>query len=47
VEFTLGPGELSYWNAGVRDFVLGGTTLDLWVGGDSTTDIKATFNALG
>jgi beta-glucosidase len=43
VEFTLGPDELRYWNAGVRDFVVDSSTFDLWVGGDCTTELGATF----
>jgi beta-glucosidase len=43
VEFTIGPDELRYWNAGVRDFVLDSSTFDLWVGGDCTAELGATF----
>jgi len=43
VEFSVGPAELRYWNAGVRDFVLDASTFDLWVGGDSTAELGTTF----
>ena len=43
VEFTIGPAELRYWNASVRDFVLDSSTFDLWVGGDSTAELTTTF----
>ena len=39
VEFSIGPNELRYWNAGVRDFVLDASTFDVWVGGDSTAQL--------
>ena len=43
VEFSIGPNELRYWNAGVRDFVLDASTFDVWVGGDSTAQLSTTF----
>jgi beta-glucosidase len=43
VRFTLGPDELRYWNAAVRDHVLDAASFDLWVGGDSTASLSATF----
>ena len=43
VQFTIGPDELRYWNAAVRDFVLDASTFDVWVGGDSTADLTTTF----
>ena len=43
VDFPLGPGELRYWNAAVRDFVLDASTFDVWVGGDSTAQLSTTF----
>jgi beta-glucosidase len=43
VEFTLGPDELRYWNAAVRDFVLDSSTFDVWVGGDSTAPLATSF----
>ncbi len=43
VDFTLGPPELRYWNAGVRDLVEDASTFDVWVGGDSTAELSATF----
>ena len=43
VEFTLGPRELRYWNAAAKDWVIDASTFDVWVGGDSITDLGATF----
>jgi beta-glucosidase len=43
VAFSVGPDELRYWNAGVRDFVVDASTFDLWVGGDSTAELATTF----
>jgi beta-glucosidase len=43
VEFTLGPDELRYWNAAARDWVIDAATFDVWVGGDSTAALGATF----
>jgi len=43
VEFPLGPAELTYWNAAVRDWVIDASTFDVWVGGDSTADLTASF----
>ena len=44
VQFSVGPDELRYWNAGVRDFVMDAATFDLWVGGSSTAELGATFS---
>ena len=44
VNFTVGTAELRYWNADAQDFVLDSSTFDLWVGGDSTADLAATFS---
>ncbi len=43
VQFELGPAELCYWNAAVRDWVVDASTFDLWVGGDSTAQLGAVF----
>jgi beta-glucosidase len=43
VQFTLGPAELRYWNAAVRDRTVDASTFDLWIGGDSTAPLSATF----
>jgi beta-glucosidase len=43
VRFTVGPAELRYWNAAVRDVVQDASTFDLWVGGDSTAELGTTF----
>jgi beta-glucosidase len=40
--FTLGPGELRYWNAAARDWVID-PTIDLFIGTDSTADLTASF----
>ena len=47
VTFPIGPDELRYWNAAVRDFVLDASTFDVWVGGDSTAELTATFAVTG
>jgi len=43
VEFPLGPAELRYWNAAVRDWVIDASTFDVWAGGDSTAELSTTF----
>ena len=40
VTFALGPAELRYWNAAARDWVIDASTFDVWVGGDSTADLR-------
>ena len=46
LELTLGPGELRYWNAAARDYVVDLTTFDIWVGGDSTARLSAPFSTV-
>jgi beta-glucosidase len=41
--FSLGPGELRYWNAAVRDWVIDTTTIDVFAGGDSTAGLTTSF----
>lgn len=43
VEFPIGPAELRYWNAAVRDWVIDASTFDVCVGGDSTAELATTF----
>jgi beta-glucosidase len=43
LEFPLGPGELRYWNAAARDWVIDATTIDVFAGGDSTAELTASF----
>ncbi|MGI8664520.1 MAG: beta-glucosidase BglX [Jatrophihabitans sp.] len=43
LQFTLGPAELRYWNAAARDWVNDAATFDVWVGGDSTAQLAASF----
>jgi beta-glucosidase len=43
VEFALGPDELRYWHALERDWVIDAATYDVWVGGDATAMLGATF----
>ncbi len=43
VQFSLGPAELRYWSAAVRDWTIDTSTFDLWVGGDSTAQLSTTF----
>ena len=45
--FTLGGAELRYWNAAARDWVIDTSTYDVWVGGDSTAELTATFEVTG
>jgi beta-glucosidase len=47
VRFTLGPAELRYWNAAVRDWVQDATTFDVWVGGSSAAELGTTFEVTG
>jgi beta-glucosidase len=41
--FRLGPDELRYWNAATRDWVIDTTTIDVFVGGDSTAALTVSF----
>ena len=43
LRFPLGPGELRYWNAATRDWVIDATTIDVFAGGDSTAELTASF----
>jgi beta-glucosidase len=43
LRFPLGPAELRYWNAAVRDWVIDTTTIDVFVGGDSTAERTTSF----
>jgi beta-glucosidase len=43
VSFPVGPDERRYWNSGVRDWVTDTSTFDVWVGGDSTAELSASF----
>ena len=43
VSFEVGPDELRYWNAGLRDWTQDATTLDVAVGGSSATEFTATL----
>ena len=47
VQFPIGPDERRYWNAAVRDWVTDASTFDVWVGGDSTAELAATFEVTG
>jgi len=47
VRFTLGPAELRYWNAAVRDWMQDATRFDVWVGGSSAADLGTTFEVTG
>ncbi len=44
LRFTLGPAELRYWSSAARDYVLEASTFDVWVGGDSTASLGASFS---
>jgi beta-glucosidase len=43
LRFPLGPHELRYWNAATRDCVIDTTTIDVFVGGDSTAAQTVNF----
>ena len=43
LRFPLGPGELRYWNAATRDWVIDTTTIDVFAGGDSTAELTTSF----
>ncbi|MFE1665745.1 glycoside hydrolase family 3 N-terminal domain-containing protein [Microbacterium sp. P02] len=43
VTFDLGPAELRYWSAATRGWIQDATTIDIWVGGDSTADLATTI----
>ena len=47
VQFPLGPNELRYWNAPSRDWVIDATTIDVYVGGDSTATQTISFTIDG
>lgn len=44
VRFTLGPAELRYWHPLERGWVIDAASFDLWIGGDSTASLSATFD---
>lgn len=46
VAFSLGPDELTYWNAATRDWVHDTSTFDVWVGGDSSASLGTTFSVV-
>ncbi len=43
LSFPLGPDQLRYWNAAVRDWVIDSSAFDVGVGGDSTVELATTF----
>jgi beta-glucosidase len=43
LRFALGPAELRYWNAAVRDWTQDAAVFDIWVGGNSTAERSTTF----
>jgi beta-glucosidase len=43
LHFSLGPDELRYWNAATKDWVIDTTTIDVFVGGDSTAEATVSF----
>ena len=46
VTFHLGPEALRYWSAADRDWVIDTTTIDVYIGGDSTASQTATFEII-
>ena len=43
VRFSVGPDARRYWSGATRDFVLEASDFDVWVGGDSTAELSASF----
>ena len=43
VHFTITPDDLRYWSTATRGWVQDPSDFDVWVGGDSTADLHATF----
>ena len=43
VQFTIGPDQRRYWSTTARDWVHDDSTFDVYVGGDSTAELTATF----
>jgi beta-glucosidase len=43
IQIPVGSNERRYWNAAVRDWVTDCSTFDVWVGGDSTAALSASF----
>ena len=43
LQFPVGPDERRYWNTASRDWVTDPAAFDVWVGGDSTAQLSATF----
>jgi beta-glucosidase len=46
VRFSLGPKELTYWSASLREFVQDGIKFDVWVGEDSNAPLHATLTII-
>lgn len=47
IRFSLGPEELKYWNAASHSWVVDDARFDVWVGGDSSASLGATFRVTG
>lgn len=43
LHFSLGKDELSYWSTAKKGWVEEPSTYDLWIGGDSTTTLRTSF----
>ncbi len=41
--FPVGPAQLRYWNAAVRDWVIDTSTFDIGIGGDSNAELSTAF----
>ena len=46
VRFKLGPDQLRYWSAAVKNWVQEAEIFDVWVGNDSTASLHATFKVI-
>jgi beta-glucosidase len=47
VRFTVGKDELSFWSPEAKAWVEESEEFDVWVGGDSTSSLHASFRVAG
>ena len=43
LEFTLSPGDLTYWSSATHSWVQDAAPFDVWAGGDSTAKLRGSF----
>lgn len=46
ISLRLGPDELRYWSAAVKNWVQEAESFDVWVGNDSTASLHSTFKII-